>query len=76
MSGRPTVDPELCIGSGDCVRIAPGAFAIDESSGVSTPQPGVADTPIEILLRAAETCPMNAIEVRSADDAVLFGAAR
>ena len=76
MSGRPTVDPELCIGSGDCVRIAPGAFAIDESSGVSMPQPGSADTPVDVLLRAAESCPMNAIEVRRADGAVLFGAAR
>lgn len=76
MSERPTVDSDLCIGAGECVRIAPDAFAIDDSSGVSAPLPGAAGTPVEVLVRAAENCPMNAIEVRTSDGAVLFAAAR
>ena len=34
-----SVDPELCIGSAECVRLLPAAFQIDESRGVSAPLP-------------------------------------
>lgn len=76
MSARPAVDPELCIGSGDCVRIAPAAFAIDEASGVSTPLETADATPVELLVAAARNCPTNAIEVRRADGTVLVASAR
>jgi ferredoxin len=75
MSGRAAVDPEVCIGSGDCVRIAPAAFVIEEATGVSTPLPGAAATPIDVLVEAARNCPTNAIEVRDADGAVLVASA-
>lgn len=58
-----TVDPDLCIGSGDCVRLVPTAFRIDEDQGVSIPLAGAATTEIELLVRAAYGCPTQAIRV-------------
>ena len=37
---RVTVDPDLCIGTGDCWRLVPDAFQLDEARGVSVPKPG------------------------------------
>lgn len=63
MSHRVSIDPELCIGSGECVRIVPGAFVIDESRGVSVPQPA-AEVADPALLETAETnCPTGAFRV-------------
>ncbi|HEX5466497.1 MAG TPA: ferredoxin [Candidatus Limnocylindrales bacterium] len=59
-----TVDPELCMGSGDCVRTAPGAFRLDDERNVSIPQlEGVTAAPLERLVEAARQCPTNAIRV-------------
>lgn len=58
-----TVDPELCIGSGDCVRVAPTAFHLDPDTGVSVPLEGTAGTDLDRLVRAAEGCPTQAIRV-------------
>lgn len=63
MAARVSVDPELCIGSGECNRIAPTAFLLDEAAGVSFPLPGALDTSRESLLEAARSCPTGAIEV-------------
>ena len=60
---RVTVDPELCVGTAECVRLAPLAFAIDEDRGVSVPQAGAATTDLEILKVAAFNCPTRAITV-------------
>jgi ferredoxin len=65
--GRVRVDPELCVGTGDCVRLAPQAFRIDEARGVSVPQPGAATTARDVLEEAAFNCPTRAITV--GDDA-------
>ncbi len=62
-----TVDPELCIGSGDCVRLLPAAFRIAESLGVSVPQPGAHSADRGLLLRARSNCPTHAIEILDAD---------
>lgn len=61
------IDPELCIGSGDCVRLLPDAFRIDESLGISVPLPGAAVADRVLLLRARRNCPTHAIEVRDAN---------
>lgn len=61
-----SVDPELCIGSGDCVRLVPAAFALDEAAGVAVPRTNPGDTApedLEPLLRAAIGCPTQAIRV-------------
>ena len=61
---RVRVDPELCIGTGECVRIAPAAFRIDDARGVSVPQPGAATIDVALLEEAAFSCPTRAITVR------------
>jgi len=68
VTARVTVDAELCVGTADCVRIAPGAFRIDESRGVSVPLQGASATPRELLEEAAFACPTRAIAVRGEDE--------
>jgi ferredoxin len=60
---RVAIDPDLCIGSGECVRVAPGAFRIDETRGVSTPLPGADALDAEMLAEVAFNCPTRAISV-------------
>lgn len=60
---RVTVDPDLCIGSAECVRIAPDAFQIDESRGVSVPQPGAGAADLGVLAEAVGSCPSGALRV-------------
>ena len=63
MSRRVLIDRELCIGSGDCVRIAPAAFRLDEEMGVSVALPLSGKVDPGRLLDAAATCPTGAITV-------------
>ncbi len=65
---RVTVDAELCIGTGDCVRLAPSAFRIDESRGVSVPLDGSATSDPDLLAEAAFNCPTRAIRVVGEDE--------
>jgi ferredoxin len=58
-----TVDPELCVGTAECVRLAPLAFEIDEDRGVSVPRSGAATTDLAVLQEAAFNCPTRAITV-------------
>jgi ferredoxin len=60
---RVTIDPDLCIGSGDCVRLLPGAFQLDKHRGVSTPLPGAATADADLLAEAEFNCPTHAIQV-------------
>lgn len=60
---RVSVDPELCIGSADCVRLLPAAFRLDESLGISVPLPIAANADPVLLLRARRNCPTHAIGV-------------
>ena len=64
---RVTIDPDLCIGSGDCVRLVPDAFRIDERRGVSTPLPGAATADPDLLAEAAFNCPTHAIAIAGAE---------
>lgn len=67
-----SVDPDLCLGGGDCVRTVPGAFCIDEARNVSLPQPdGVRVASLEGLVLAARQCPTNAIRVVGDDGELL-----
>jgi CDGSH-type Zn-finger protein/ferredoxin len=58
------VDRDVCIGSGDCVRIAPTAFALDDDdkSYVLDPESVGAET----LRQAERSCPSGAITVTEA----------
>jgi ferredoxin len=55
------VDRDLCIGSGTCVRLAPGVFALDDEEVSVVVDPGAAD--IGKLQLAAEACPTEAIRI-------------
>jgi ferredoxin len=57
------VDPELCVGTADCARLAPQAFRVDEARGVSVPLPGAETTDPEVLAEAAFNCPTRAITI-------------
>jgi ferredoxin len=71
MALEVSVDPELCIGSADCVRLLPGAFRIDESLGVSVPRPGAGRSDATLLQRARRGCPTHAIELIDANGAAI-----
>jgi ferredoxin len=62
-AARVRVDPDLCIGTGDCWRLVPDAFALDEARGISVPQPGAAKADRALLDEAAFNCPTRAITV-------------
>ncbi len=57
------VDEDLCIGSGDCERIAPGAFElVGRLRGVRDPE----SVDEETLRRAERSCPTGAIRILEA----------
>jgi ferredoxin len=61
---RVSVDPDLCIGTGDCWRLAPAAFMEDKARGVSVPRPGAVKVERALLDEAAFNCPTRAITVK------------
>lgn len=71
MAASVSIDPDYCIGSGDCVRVLPNAFELREDLGVSVPLPEAADTDIDRLVQVAVACPTQAIRVVDADGSVL-----
>ncbi len=69
-----SIDPDLCIGSGDCVRLAPEAFELRDDAGISVPRPAAATEPLERLRKAAMNCPTQAIGILDADGTVIHAA--
>lgn len=53
------VERDLCIGSGNCVRLAPSVFALDSEQIALVVDPSAADG--TTLERAASRCPAGAI---------------
>jgi ferredoxin len=66
-----SVDPDYCIGSGDCVRLLPDAFDLREDLGISVPLAAAAETDVDLLVRAARACPTQAIRVVATDGTVV-----
>ena len=62
---RLRIDRSLCVGFGDCVTEAPGAFALDEEGVAVFVSPQLVER--ELLLRACELCPVDAITVWDAE---------
>jgi len=62
-AAQVTVDPDLCIGSAECVRILPDRFQIDESRGVSVPRPAARSADLGLLAEAVRSCPTGALRV-------------
>jgi CDGSH iron-sulfur domain-containing protein 3 len=61
------VDRAVCIGSGDCVRIAPSAFALDDEDRAVVLDSSSVDA--DTLRQAERSCPSGAITVSEAADA-------
>lgn len=64
---RVTVDPDLCVGTAECVRLAPEAFELGDAEDIASVTPGAATTPVSQLRRAAYECPTGAIMVDDRD---------
>ncbi len=62
---RIAVDRTACVGSGDCMEIAPGVFELDEEGIATVVDASAADR--ETLLLAAERCPSQAIKLWELD---------
>ena len=60
------MDPDLCVGTGDCWRLSPDAFTEDKARGVSVTRPDAANVARELLDEAAFNCPTRAITVEDA----------
>ena len=71
MTIQVTVDADLCIGSGDCERIVPSAFRIDQALGVSVTLAAAGDADPVLLERAAFACPTQSIRLVADDGTVL-----
>lgn len=56
-----TVDPELCMGSGTCIAVAPDLFDIGKEGTAEPRQPVTAAS--EQLSRAISRCPTAAIHM-------------
>ena len=67
MTRRVSIDPDLCIGSVECVRIVPGAFRLDKARGVSEPTDLAETADGALIAEAVRSCPTQAISVE--DDA-------
>ena len=59
------IDRTLCVGFGDCVTAAPEAFVLDDESIAVFVAPLAVDR--ERLLRACESCPVDALTVWTSD---------
>jgi ferredoxin len=66
MTIEATVDADLCIGAGNCVHLAPGAFELDEY-GVALPLAD-SDAGEERIRLAARSCPTGAIAVHESHE--------
>jgi ferredoxin len=59
---RIEIDRDVCIGSGNCVRLARGVFVLDDEDTATVADPTAAD---EDAIRLAESsCPTGAIVVQ------------
>jgi ferredoxin len=58
---RVRIDRTLCVGFGDCITEAPEAFVLDEGGIAIFVQPDAVER--ERLLRACDSCPVDAITV-------------
>jgi len=62
---RVEVDQQMCIGSGNCVEVAKGAFKLNDEDIAEVEDPTAVS--IEDLRKAEEQCPVAAILVEEQD---------
>jgi ferredoxin len=61
-----TIEQDLCIGSGNCVQLAPEVFELD-GAGTVTFRDGASDIDRERLLESCRVCPVAALIATDAD---------
>ncbi|MFJ4920993.1 ferredoxin [Streptomyces sp. NPDC088725] len=66
------VDDSACIGSGMCAALAPQRFALESATANVVPGQAEAE-PSEVLLDAADSCPMTAITVTDTSSGTVVG---
>jgi ferredoxin len=59
---KVTVDRDLCIGAGDCVRLVPGTFELDDEDRAVIVDPD--PQPTDRVRLAEASCPAGAIWVQ------------
>ena len=62
---RVEVDQQMCIGSGNCVEVAKGAFKLNDEDKAEVDDPTAVSR--EDLRKAEEQCPVDAIFVEEQD---------
>ncbi len=67
---RIAVDRGACVGSGDCIKLAPGVFSLDEEGMSVVVDASAADR--QTLLLAAERCPSQAIKLWELDGTQVY----
>ena len=65
------VDRKACIGAATCVVVNPQAFDLDNES-VAVIKEGALQTGDELLLMAAQACPVSAILLYDADGKQIY----
>ena len=63
---RILIDRDLCIGTGNCVKVASEVFELDEGS-ISSFKEGSDEIEEERLIDACKVCPVNALAVVDSD---------
>lgn len=56
----------VCMGSGDCVRIAPAAFHLDDEEIAIVTNAGAVDA--DTLRKAERSCPSGALVIHETED--------
>jgi ferredoxin len=59
------VDRRTCIGSGNCMKVAPHLFQLDDE-GVAAFAPGAERVGSETVLEAVSVCPVEALRAKDA----------
>jgi ferredoxin len=58
-----TVDRDLCEANAVCCGLAPAVFELDADENLVILQPNPAPDQLEIVKKAVERCPRNALEL-------------
>lgn len=68
---KGVVDRNLCIGAASCVAIAPTAFTLDNEAKAIV-LPTASETDDQLILEAAQSCPVAAIFVYDQDGKQIY----
>ena len=64
------IDRRTCIGSGNCVKVDPALFRLDDE-GIASFAAGADLVAREVVVEACSVCPVEALRVRDASGAQL-----